>query len=120
LFYKAHCDELAEALRETHMAMRRLKKAALCFGLTAAMLAGQDVSRASATPAAGGGQRANFWLRSQKAFGGANAWSNYSKDVADTVRTCSLSDKCRARFGKHVGPEDLENVRNWLNGGPRE
>jgi hypothetical protein len=98
------------------MDIRRLKTIAVCFGLTAAMLASEDVRPALATPVMGGSSPAAvFWLRSQKAFGGSKAWSNYSHDVEDTVRACADSAECRAGFGKGVGPENLEDARSILN-----
>jgi|HubBroStandDraft_4_1064222.scaffolds.fasta_scaffold969744_2 hypothetical protein len=107
------------------MDMRRLKTIALCFGLSTAMLVTQDVAPALATPTSSAEvvAKTRFWLRSQNLLGGKKAWSNYSTDVEDNVRTCSQTAACRANFGKGVGPADIENLRSFLDslkGGSRE
>ena len=102
------------------MDMRRLKIVALCFGLTAATLANQDVSQALATPAAPTEFDLfnSFWLKSKKALGGGTAEQlrvRIGDDNNQALWDCAHTAACRASFGQKVVPGNLKNVQSILN-----
>jgi hypothetical protein len=92
------------------MDMRRLTTIAVAFGLTAATLASRDVRPALADPVGKSFTEAATWLRSQKAFGGKKAWSNYSDDDFKAVKTCARAQWCRQHFGGRIRPDNLAEV----------
>jgi hypothetical protein len=108
--YSGHADELAETSREIERGMRCLTTIALAFGLTAATLASRDVRPALADAVGKSFTEEATWLRSQKAFGGAEAWSQYSSDDQKAVRTCARAQWCRQNFGGRIRPDNLAEV----------
>jgi hypothetical protein len=90
------------------MDMPRLKTIALCFTLTSAMLASQDVSPALATTASA------FFIHSQKAFGGPKG---ITSEDHDALRACTAADWCRNYFGKGVTADRREELLRILNSG---
>jgi hypothetical protein len=101
------------------MDMRRLKIVALSFGLSAAMLASQDVSQALATTVSPESNLvASFWVKSKAALGGGSKEqlrARIGQANSQAVWDCASSAACRASFGKKVGPGDLERVHSILN-----
>jgi hypothetical protein len=94
----------------SNVEMRCLTTIAVVFGLTAATLASRDVRPALADPEGESFTRAATWLCSQEAFGGAEAWSQYSSDDQKAVRTCARAQWCRQHFGGRIRPDNLAEV----------
>jgi hypothetical protein len=98
------------------MAMRRLKTIAICFGLTAAMLA----SQALGTPvvdiyvSAEANAQMGALLKAKKAFGGMKGINALSASDRGALFTCLGHDWCRDHFGGKIGPSDLGAVHARL------
>jgi hypothetical protein len=89
------------------MDMRRLKTIAICFSLTVATLASQDVS---AEPAKKYDAMRTF-LVARKAFGAKAFLNDLTADDRTAILTCASLQSCADHFGGKLGPDNLAAVR---------
>jgi hypothetical protein len=103
------------------MDIRPLKTIAICFGLTAAMLASQAVSPALGTPvvdiyvSAEANAQMGALLKAKKAFGGMKGINALSASDKGALFACIGHDLCRDHFGGKIGPSDLGAVHARLS-----
>jgi hypothetical protein len=102
------------------MDIRPLKTIAICFGLTAAMLASQAVSPALGTPvvdiyvSAEANAQMGAFLKTKKALGGMKGINALSESDRGALSTCLGHDWCRDHFGGKISPSDLGAVNAKL------
>jgi hypothetical protein len=93
------------------MDMRRLKTIAICFSLTVATLASQDVSAEPAKKY----DRGRALLLAKKAFGGHKAFFALALADREVIVQCVSLQWCVNHFEGKLGPDNLEAVRAKLN-----